>query len=142
MKKELKDKHFLGKPVYSGGTKSMQNFLRDNKVYPKEALDLGIEGTVSIRYTIDYKGKVIQVKILSGIGHGCDEEAERIVRLLKFEVPKTRKIKVQYQKTVHIHFRKPEQIEIIQNIQYTISKPGDKKTSKNAKPSYTYQIQW
>jgi protein TonB len=142
MKKELKDKHFLNKPIYPGGTKAMQEFLRLNKKYPEEAFEKGIEGTVSIRYTIDYKGQVIQTKILSGIGYGCDEEAERIVSLLKFEVSKTRKVKVQYQKTVHIHFRLPEQKALPQTIHYSIKTTGIKPDTEKSKPAYTYQISW
>jgi hypothetical protein len=38
-------------------------------------------------YTVDYKGKVTEAGIIAGIGHGCDEEALRIVRSMQFKVP-------------------------------------------------------
>lgn len=141
MKRELKEKHFLGKPEYPGGPKAMHKFLADHKKYPDVALENMVQGTVTIRYTIDYKGHVVQTKVISGIGYGCDEEAERIVSLLKFTVPKSRKVKVQYQKTVHIHFKLPEPKTVETSFVYTV-KPGDNKKSSPTPTAYEYQIKW
>ncbi len=142
MKKELKDKHFIRKPIYPGGTKAMQEFLKMNKKYPAKALEHKTEGTVTIRYTIDYQGNVINTNVISGVGSGCDEEAQRIVSLLKFNVPKTRKMKVQYHKTIHIHFRLPEIVPVVQEYQYNITQsPGNAKQAKG-KSSYYYLVEW
>jgi protein TonB len=43
--------------------------------YPKAALDLGIEGAVKLRVTLDEHGKVVAVALLSGLGHGLDQQA-------------------------------------------------------------------
>jgi len=67
MQKERKDKHFIKKPIYPGGLKAMRALIRKELKYPKEALESKIEGTVYLRYNIDYKGKVTSSKILSGI---------------------------------------------------------------------------
>ena len=109
MKKERKDKNFIKKPIYPGGTAAIKAFIRDNLKYPQEALKHRTEGTVSLKYTIDHKGQVIDTHLISGLGHGCDEEAVRLVRLLKFEVPKVRGVKVQFHKEMHVHFRLPKQ---------------------------------
>lgn len=108
MHKEKKDKHFIQKPVYEGGPKAMRAFISKNLRYPKEALAHKIEGTVSLNFTINYQGKVTEVKIISGLGYGCDEEAIRVVRLLKFEVAKIRKMKVKFHKNLNVHFRLPK----------------------------------
>jgi protein TonB len=108
MKKERKDKNFIRKPVYPGGPTALRNYVRTNLRYPKEALEKGVEGTVSLKYTIDHLGKVIDAHIISGLGHGCDEEAIRLVKSLKFEVAKTRGVKVQFHKDLHVHFRLPK----------------------------------
>ncbi len=142
MKKELEDKHFIKKPYYPGGTKAMQEFLRKNKKYPSRALEAGVEGTVHIRYTINYKGEVVKTNVIAGLGHGCDEEAERIVRLLKFKVPRTRKIKAQFHKTVHIHFKKPERKVVSTKIVYETPVSKKEKDPKNDNDSYSYQIKW
>lgn len=85
----------------------MDAYVKKVLNYPKEALASKIEGRVSIRYTVDYKGKVIEANIISGIGHGCDEEALRIVRSMTFKLPEDGKIKSKYSRQVHIHFRLP-----------------------------------
>lgn len=152
MKKSKKDKHFIKKPVYPGGTKAMKEFISKELRYPKEALKLRKEGTVKLRYDIDYKGKVTEVFILSGLGYGCDEEAERIVKKLKFHVDKNHKIKVVFHKNIQIHFRLPKpqpqvpaqsKIPNITKIEYSYSTTSSKKTtSPIKKPSYSYSIKY
>jgi protein TonB len=62
---------------------------------------------------VDYKGKVTEANVISGIGHGCDEEALRIVRSLVFKLPVDGKIKSKYTRKLHIHFRLPGSPEIL-----------------------------
>ena len=94
MKKEKKDKDFIKSAYFEGGRAALEAFVKKELRYPKEALQAKIEGTVSVRYTVDYKGKVIEAGIISGLGHGCDEEALRIVRKLQFKVPNDGKNKI------------------------------------------------
>ena len=152
MKKEKKDKHFIKKPVYPGGITAMREFIANELQYPKEALELGKEGTVRLRYDIDYKGKVTEVFILGGLGYGCDEEAERIVRKLKFHVDKNHKVKVVFHKDIQIHFRLPkvktkppqkQQATNITRIEYTYSTTSNATASSQSKgktTSYSYTI--
>ena len=100
---------FLKTPTYIGGNKALKKLISENLQYPKAALENKVEGTVFLRYDIDYKGNVVGTTIKSGIGHGCDEEAIRLVKLLKFEVPKNRKLRVLFHKTIQIHFRLPKE---------------------------------
>jgi protein TonB len=48
--------------------------------YPQEARDLGIEGDVKLRVAVDATGKVTDVKVLSGLGHGLDREAAEALK--------------------------------------------------------------
>lgn len=107
MKKERKDKDFVKAPYFEGGRTAMDAYVKKELRYPKEALAAKVEGRVSLRYTVDFKGNVTEAAVISGIGHGCDEEALRIVRSFKFKVPEDGKIKSKYSRTVHIHFRLP-----------------------------------
>jgi len=87
----------------------MRQLIRKELKMPAEALKEKIEGSVYIRYGIDYNGMVSEVKILQSLGYGCDEEAERVVRLFKFKVPKIpRKLRVAFNKTIRIHFKLPK----------------------------------
>jgi protein TonB len=107
MKKERKDKDFVKSAYFEGGRSAMDAYVKKELRYPKIALEKKTEGTVTVRYTVDYKGNVIEAGIISGIGDGCDEEALRIVRGMKFRVPEDGKIKSKYSRKLHIHFRLP-----------------------------------
>mgnify|MGYP001298752674 CR=1 FL=1 len=147
MRKEIKEKDFIRQPNYPGGQKALKNFIGQNLKYPPAALEEKIEGTVFLRYDIDYKGNVVDVKVLSGIGHGCDEEAVRLVRLLKFEVPKVHKVKVLFHKNIQIHFKMPKQpaAQPATHVQYQITeKKAVKETPETQNPAggYHYTITW
>jgi protein TonB len=105
---EKKDKHFIKKTSYPGGQEAFKKFVSDELKYPEEALKNKIEGTVVLKYAIDYKGKVSDVKVIKSLGYGCDEEAKRVIGKLEFEVPKEhRKLRVMFHKEIKIFFKLP-----------------------------------
>jgi TonB family protein len=144
VQKERKDKHFIKNPIYRGGRDALQKFIVTHLKYPKEALEKKIEGTVSLKYTIDYKGKVIESHIISGLGYGCDEEAMRLANMLRFEVPKTsRKVRVHFHKDLHIHFRLPKKNpakQLQMTYQYTKKSSESKSGKVDSDGSYSYTI--
>lgn len=109
MSKERKDKHFLHKPEYPGGPSALKQFISDNIQYPEAAIKAKVKGRVKLRYDINHKGVVTGAKIISGLGYGCDQEAIRLVKLLKFKVAKNRGIRATFHKTITIHFKKTKQ---------------------------------
>ncbi len=147
MKKERKGKDFILKPKYPGGSQAMKRFIAEQLTYPEEAIKAKVSGTVHLKMTIDYKGKVTEVKILSSVGYGCDEEASRIAKLLTFEVPKNRRVRAQFHKKLNIRFRlpaTPPDRSKAQQITYTVSKPQAQTEPSSKKPgkSYEYTIKW
>jgi len=68
-------------PEFTGGQKALDAFLISNLRYPKSAKDAGITGKVYVSFLIDKAGNVTNVKVLRGIGGGCDEEAVRVIKL-------------------------------------------------------------
>jgi periplasmic protein TonB len=48
--------------------------------YPQEAEQLGIEGEVKLRVSLDEAGKVHEIKLLKGLGHGLDQAAMNALR--------------------------------------------------------------
>lgn len=148
MQKEKKDKHFIKKPVYPGGPQAMRQFIRENLRYPQEALGQKIEGTVTLKYAIDHLGHVTEAKVVAGLGHGCDEEAVRLVKLLRFEVPKHRGVKVRFTKDIHIHFRlpkvQPKTKAQTAQVQYTVTSApklsGAEEEKKESGGGYSYTI--
>ncbi len=85
MKKDKKSKKFLNLPLYPGGKEAMLQFIRETLKYPEEALKNKIEGKVYIAYQVNDNGEVTEARVIKGIGHGCDEEAIRVVKLLQYE---------------------------------------------------------
>jgi len=69
-------------PSFPGGETERNKFLAENIVYPQQATENGIQGTVYVSFVVDSKGNVTDVKILRGIGGGCDEEALRVVKMM------------------------------------------------------------
>jgi TonB family protein len=87
---ELKDKPLLKvekNPEFKGGFEAMQKFLRNNIHYPETAKTAGVQGTVFVQFVVTKTGAITNVKILRGIGNGCDEEAIRVVKAMQDWTP-------------------------------------------------------
>ncbi len=56
-------------------------WMRKNLKYPRQAKRMGIEGKVIVQFIIEKDGKLTDIKVLRGIGGGCDEEAVRILTM-------------------------------------------------------------
>ena len=67
-------------PEFPGGLSAMRKFLSDNLVYPQSAKDVGITGPVHVSFVVWSDGSIREVKVLRGIGGGCDEEAVRVIK--------------------------------------------------------------
>lgn len=152
MTKEKKQKHFIHKPVYPGGQKAMTDFIYQHLKYPEAAVSANVEGTVLVDYDIDHKGKVIATRVLQSLGFGCDEEACRVVAMLKFEVEKNRGVHVIFHQKAKILFKKPKQMPApapVQttfniSVQYAVvnepSAPTQQETREKPVQTFTYTI--
>ncbi len=86
-------------PQYPGGMPALSAYLSKNLTYPKKAAKKNTEGTVYVNFVVNSAGKVSEITVLKGIGHGCDEEAVRVVKNMADWVPGTqggRKVSVRY----------------------------------------------
>lgn len=92
-------------PSYPGGEESRIRFLQENIKYPEEAKELGIQGKVFVTFVVEVDGSITDVRVLRGIGGGCDEEAMRVVRAMPKWVPgKQRGVPVRVQFNLPIKF--------------------------------------
>lgn len=94
-------------PEFPGGMDSMYAYIQKNLVYPEKAKAEGIEGRVFITFTIEKDGSVSNVKILRGIGGGCDEAAKEVVEKMPKWKPGT-----QRGKPVRVQFNLPIKFEL------------------------------
>lgn len=67
-------------PSFPGGEAKLFEYLGKNIKYPQIAKEAGISGIVYVNFVVGTNGKINDVKVLRGIGGGCDEEAIRVVK--------------------------------------------------------------
>lgn len=139
MKKPRKPEQFIRRTTYPGGKKALDEFIKKNLKYPVEAIKEKIEGTVKLKFDIDHKGHTSNIVVEHGIGGGCDEEAIRLVGMLKFNAIKHRGVKVVFHKKLDIHFRLP-QLPKGFNVKYTISSTLMDPKTKGSPYTITYTI--
>lgn len=69
-------------PQFPGGDIARIKFVQENIHYPDLAREGRIQGTVFATFVVEKNGKISNVKILRGIGGGCDEETVRVIKLM------------------------------------------------------------
>ena len=69
-------------PEFPGGDQAMMKFVAENVQYPEEAREKGISGRVLVSFIVEKNGSINEVKVVRGIGGGCDEEAVRVVKTM------------------------------------------------------------
>jgi protein TonB len=86
-------------PEYPGGEAALYTFLAENIKYPQMAKESGIQGRVFVTFVVERNGSVTDVRVLRGIGGGCDEEAIRVVKSMPTWTPgkqRGKSVRVQY----------------------------------------------
>jgi len=133
---------FIKPPGYEGGKKALDEFVRKHLLYPQSALENRIEGIVKVEYDLDHKGKVVKAYTKSNLGYGCEEEAIRIVKLLRYSTVKHRGVKVSFHKSINIIFRFPKKIQQGKITYSYTTKPkrGTSPATKQKKESTGYTI--
>ena len=93
-------------PVFPGGELKLREYLTKNVKYPEDARQAGIKGRVFVNFVIDPNGSVSNVKVLRGIGGGCDEEAMRVIKSMpKWNPGKQRGKFVRVSYTLPVNFQ-------------------------------------
>ena len=86
-------------PEFPGGETSLYKYLAENIKYPQMAKESGIQGRVFVTFVVERDGSVTDVRVLRGIGGGCDEEAIRVVKSMPRWTPgkqRGKSVRVQY----------------------------------------------
>lgn len=65
---------------FKGGMGKFYKWLGRRIKYPAQAKRMGVEGKVFVQFIIELDGKLSNVKVVRGIGGGCDEEAVRVLK--------------------------------------------------------------
>jgi TonB family protein len=71
--------HLKDKPEFPGGDEMLIKYVVDNIVYPIEAKEKGIMGTVYVRFVVTKSGNVAYAKVLRKVNPLLEAEAIRVV---------------------------------------------------------------
>jgi len=92
-------------PYFPGGDVARITYLNETIKYPKLARESGIQGLVFVTFVVEKDGNISNVRILRGIGGGCDEEAIRVIKNMPKWIPgKQRNASVRVQFNMPIRF--------------------------------------
>jgi len=65
----------------NGGWEIFHDYLRRHARLPEAARNNNVSGSVRLQFIVGPDGKPVNVQFLRKLGYGCEEEAERLVRL-------------------------------------------------------------
>ena len=88
-------------PELAGGMGELSKKIK----YPTVAKQTNIEGKVYAMAYVDEKGNVEKVKIIKGLGAGCDEEVVRVLTSSKFKPGQHEGKQVKVKTTVSVLFK-------------------------------------
>lgn len=74
-------------PAFPGGNKALLEFIGRNLVYPQEAADLGVQGTVMIQFVVGKDGKAKNPKVINSANAMLDKAALDIISKLPTFTP-------------------------------------------------------
>ena len=66
-------------PEFPGGEDALLAYLNDHIHYPGRAVASEVSGRVILGFVVNKKGEIDELKVIRGVGYGCDEEAIRVV---------------------------------------------------------------
>lgn len=96
-------------PEYPGGTDALVQFLSQNVVYPRIAVENGIEGKVIVQFVVDKDGSITNVQIVKSVDPSLDKEAKRVISAMPKWSPgfqRGKPVRVKY--TVPVNFALPK----------------------------------
>ena len=86
-------------PQFPNGEEAMMQYIAEQVKYPAEAKKADAQGRVFVGFIVEPDGGLSDFKVLRGIGHGCDEEALRVVKSMpkwKPGMQRGKAVRVQY----------------------------------------------
>lgn len=106
LEEEVVDNSIVEVPAsYPGGDAAVLKFVSENLIYPIEARNAGLQGTVVLRFIIEKDGSIGQIVVRKSLSKECDQAAAQVISKLKRFTPAEQqghKMKVWY--TLPIRF--------------------------------------
>lgn len=74
----------LAVPMIPKGLRGLPVYIAENLRYPEDARRRDIQGKVGVEFVVETSGNVSNVRSVDALGAGCDDEAMRLIRSLKW----------------------------------------------------------
>jgi len=68
-------------PEFPGGLDAFNKFIVTTLRYPEQARKNNTYGRVVVQFVVDGDGSLSDIKVVRGVGDGCDEEALRVMKM-------------------------------------------------------------
>lgn len=91
-------------PMYQKGNYALQDFIKENLEYSRQAHLSNIQGTVVLRFVVEPSGLVTNIGIKKQVGGGCDQEAIRVLQMIRWYPGKKNNKLVRSQMTFPFYF--------------------------------------
>ena len=79
--------HAADTPSFPGGKEALDKFIAANLVYPQTSKALGVEGVVTVQFTVNTDGSIGSIKIVRMVDPDLEQEAIRIVKKMPAWIP-------------------------------------------------------
>ena len=96
-------------PSFEYKTMTLSKFMSDNLVYPEQAYQRSLSGTVSLSFVVEPNGRISNIVIEKGVGGGCNEEAIRLIKLVKWMPGIKNKAAVRSRTNIEVNFKLPSE---------------------------------
>jgi TonB family protein len=97
-------------PEFPGGKAALNKFVAENLKYPEIARKYASHGRVMVAFIVEKDGYLDNIRVVIGIGNGCDEEAIRVIEKSPKWIPATKDgqpVRTQY--ATGVDFKIPSQ---------------------------------
>lgn len=74
-------------PTFPGGKEALDKFISANLVYPQSSKSMGVEGVVTVQFTVNTDGTIGSIKIVRMVDPDLEQEAIRIVKKMPAWTP-------------------------------------------------------
>ncbi|NCA84053.1 MAG: energy transducer TonB [Clostridia bacterium] len=71
-------------PLFDEKSTSFSDFINQNLQYPDAAMKQGVSGTVELYFVAEPSGNVSNIKVVQSVGAGCNEEAIRLLQMMRW----------------------------------------------------------
>lgn len=75
------------KPVFPGGNEALLGYINENRKYPEEAYEQGIEGRVVCSFVVNADGDISNLRVIKGCHKSLNLEAMRLLAEMPNWVP-------------------------------------------------------